>query len=81
MDLGMWAAVAAGCMVLAAVGWKLWIMKVDKATLERQIEELLIISDSLNRTEGRRARKIAWRDKSIGDLVRELPAVGAERDG
>lgn len=81
MDFGMLAVVAATSMVLAAVAWKLWILKLDKATLEQQIEELLVISDSLNRTEGRRARKIAWRDKSIGDLVRELPPVDAGRAG
>lgn len=82
MDFGMLAVVAVTCMALAAVvAWKLWILKLNKATLEQQIEELLVISDSLNRTEGRRARKIAWRDKSIGALVRELPPVDAGRAG
>jgi hypothetical protein len=71
-------AVAAACMVLAAVAWKLFMKRVDKALLERQIDELLIISDSLNRTEGRRARKIAWRDKTVGDLVREMRAIDVE---
>ena len=74
-------AVAAACMVLAAVVWKLFMRRMDKALLERQIDELLIISDSLNRTEGRRARQIAWRDKTIGDLVRELPPVDVEEAG
>jgi hypothetical protein len=63
------------------LGWKLFMLKLDKAVLEQQLEELLIISDSLNRTEGRRARKIAWRDKTIGDLVRELPPIDAEEAG
>jgi hypothetical protein len=71
-------AVAAVCLVLAAVVWKLWIFRLDKATLEAQIDDLLVISDSLNRTQGRRARQILWRDKTIGDLVREMRAVDAE---
>ena len=79
MDLTVWAVATAVCMAVVAVGWKLYMMKLDKEPLEQQIDELLIISDSLNRTEGRRARKIAWRDKSIGDLVRELPPVDVDR--
>jgi hypothetical protein len=74
MELMVWTVVCI-CLALMAVVWKLFIMTLNKKTLERQIEELLTLSDSLNRTEGRRARQIAWRDKTIGDLVRELPPV------
>jgi hypothetical protein len=35
----------------------------------------------LNRTQGRRARKIAWRGKTIGDLIRDLPPVDAREAG
>ena len=69
------------CAALAAIGWKLFILKLSKSSLDRQIDDLLTISDSLNRTQGRRAHKIAWRDKSIGDLVRAMQAAEAEEAG
>ena len=80
MNLAMWG-LAVLCALVTAIGWKLCMMKLSKATLEAQIDDLLIISDSLNRTHGRRARKILWREKSVGDLVREMRAMDAGEAG
>jgi hypothetical protein len=53
-------------------------MKARKVELEARIDDLLTISDSLNRTEGRRARKIAMRHASIGEIIRDIPGLDAE---
>lgn len=76
-------ALAAGgvCLVIGAVAWKLWILRLKKSTLKRQIDDLMTISDSLNRTEGRQARKVLWRDKTVGDLVREMNTLDADEAG
>ena len=79
MELAMLAAGAV--LVLAAATWKIWVLRLDRAQREAQLEDLLAISDSLNRTEGRRARKILWRDKTVGDLVREMRAIDSEKAG
>ena len=80
MMVVVWAAVVL-CVVLAAIVWKLWILRLDKASLQAQIDDLLTISDSLNRTQGRRARQVLWRDKTVGDLVREMRTLDAEEAG
>jgi hypothetical protein len=36
-------AMAAVCLVMAAVVWKLWILRLDKATLKAQIDDLQVI--------------------------------------
>jgi len=53
-------------------------MKARKVELEGRIEDLLTISESLNRTQGRRARKIAMRHASIGEIIRDLPGLDGE---
>jgi hypothetical protein len=72
-----WVCVAAG-VLLAWSWWKLRKMKTRKVELERRIEDLLVISDSLNRTQGRRARKITMRHASIGEIIRDIPGLEPE---
>jgi len=60
-------------------GWlKLYSLRRRRVELEERIEDLLTISDSLNRTEGRRAYRIAMRHATIGDVVRQIPPVEHE---
>ena len=66
----------AASMFLAWSWWKLRKMKALE--LERSIEDLLTISDSLNRTQGRRARKITMRHASIGEIIRDIPGLEPE---
>lgn len=71
--------VCGGASVLLAWSWwKLRKMKARKIELEGRIEDLLTISDSLNRTRGRRARKIAMRHASIGEIIRDIPGLDVE---
>jgi hypothetical protein len=65
-------------VLLAWSWWKLRRMKARKVELEGRIEDLLTISESLNRTQGRRARKIAMRHASIGEIIRDLPGLDGE---
>jgi len=67
---------AAASVLLAWSWWKLRKMKALE--LERSIEDLLTISDSLNRTQGRRARKITMRHASIGEIIRDIPGLEPE---
>jgi hypothetical protein len=64
--------------MLAWSWWKLRKIKARKVELEARIDDLLTISDSLNRTRGRRARKIAMRHASIGEIIRDIPGLDAE---
>jgi hypothetical protein len=73
----LWAGVAAGVLLVWG-WWKLRKMKARKVELERRIEDLLTISDSMNRTQGRRARKIAMRHASIGEIIRDIPGLEPE---
>jgi len=68
----------AASVLLAWSWWKLRKMKARKLELERSIEDLLTISDSLNRTQGRRARKISMRHASIGEIIRDIPGLEPE---
>jgi hypothetical protein len=69
----------AGVGFVVAMSWILmkWRAHVQ---LDRKLEELLIVSDSMNRTEGRRAYKILNRDATIGDIIRDLPPVESRAD-
>ena len=72
--VAVWVCVSAS--VLLAWSWlKLRKMKARKIELEGRIEDLLAISESLNRTQGRRARKIAMRHASIGEIIRDIPGL------
>ena len=75
--VAFWVCVAAS-VLLAWSWWKLRKMKTRKVELERRIEDLLVISDSLNRTQGRRARKITMRHASIGEIIRDIPGLEPE---
>ena len=75
--VAFWVCVAAS-VLLAWSWWKLRKMKTCKVELERRIEDLLVISDSLNRTQGRRARKITMRHASIGEIIRDIPGLEPE---
>jgi hypothetical protein len=75
MGSTFWVCVATSVM-LAWSWWKLRKMKARKVELEAR--NLLTISDSLNRTQGRRARKIAMRHASIGEIIRDIPGLDAE---
>ena len=77
MVSAFWVCVAAS-VLLAWSWWKLRKMKARKVELEGRIEDLLTISDSLNRTQGRRARKITMRHASIGEIIRDIPGLDAE---
>jgi hypothetical protein len=77
MASAYWVAVGI-CMFLAWSWWKLRKMKARKIELEGRIGDLLTISDSLDRTQGRRARKIAMRHASIGEIIREIPGLDAK---
>lgn len=77
MVSAFWVCVAAS-MLLGWSWWKLRKMKSRKIELERRIEDLLTISDSLNRTHGRRAHKITMRQASIGKIIREIPGLEPE---
>jgi hypothetical protein len=50
----------------------------SQGRVEARIDDLLTISDSLNRMQGRRARKIAMRHASIGEIIRDIPGLDAE---
>jgi hypothetical protein len=77
MVSAFWVCVGAS-VLLAWSWWKLRKMKARKRDLENRIEDLLTISDSLNRTQGRRARKITMRHATIGEIIRDIPALDAE---
>jgi hypothetical protein len=68
-------------VLLAWSWWTLRKMRARKVELEARIDDLLTISDSLNRTEGRRARRIAMRHASIGEIIRAIPGLDAEPQG
>jgi hypothetical protein len=71
--------VSVGTSVLLAWCWWKWRkMNARKRDLENRIEDLLTISDSLNRTQGRRARKITMRHATIGKIIRDIPALEPE---
>jgi hypothetical protein len=72
MGSTFWVCVGTSVM-LPWSWWKLRQMKARKVELEGRIDDLLTISDSLNRTQGRRARKIAMRHASIGEIIRDIP--------
>jgi len=74
MAWAFWVCVATS-VLLAWSWWKLRRMKARKVELEGRIEDLLTISESLNRTQGRRARKIAMRHASIGEIIRDIPGL------
>ena len=80
MTSAFWVCVVAS-VLLAWSWWKLRKMKARKVEMEGRIEDLLTISDSLNRTQGRRARKIAMRHASIGEIIRDIPELDAEPQG
>jgi hypothetical protein len=71
---------AATCLaiVLAVLAYCRGI-KRREAELQRRVDELLVISDSLNRTQGRRARKITMGQASIGQIIRQIPALEPEQ--
>ena len=72
-------ALTAGIVVLlAACWWKLRRLKDQKDELEDRIRELALITESLNRTQGRRARQVAWRSQSIRQVLRDIPGLDAE---
>jgi hypothetical protein len=77
MGSTFWVCVGTSVM-LAWSWWKLRKIKARKVELEARIDDLLTISDSLNRTRGRRARKIAMRHASIGEIIRDIPGLDAE---
>jgi hypothetical protein len=77
MGSAFWICVVAS-VVVAWSWWKLRKVKARKIELEGRIEDLLTISDSLNRTRGRRARKITMRHASIGDIIRDIPGLESE---
>ena len=77
MASAFWMCVGTS-VLLAWSWWKLRKMKARKIELEGRIEDLLTISDSLNRTQGRRARKIAMRHTSIGEIIRDIPGLDVE---
>ena len=77
MGSAFWICVAASVSV-AWAWWKLRKMKARKVEMEGRIEDLLTISDSLNRTQGRRARKITMRHASIGEIIKDIPGLEAE---
>jgi hypothetical protein len=80
MTSTFWVCVGTSAL-LAWSWWTLRKMKARKVELEARIDDLLTISDSLNRTEGRRARKIAMRHASIGEIIRDIPGLDAEPQG
>ena len=80
MASAFWVCVGTSAL-LAWSWWKVRKMKARKIELEARIDDLLTISDSLNRTEGRRARKIAMRHASIGEIIRDIPGLDAEGQG
>jgi hypothetical protein len=77
MGSTFWVCAGASVM-LAWSWWKLRKMKARKVELDARIDDLLTISDSLNRTHGRRARNIAMRHASIGEIIRDIPGLDAE---
>ena len=80
MVSAFWVCVGTS-LLLAWSWWMLRKMKARKIELEGRIDDLLTISDSLNRTQGRRARKIAMRHASIGEIIRDIPSLDAEPQG
>ena len=77
MTSAFWVCVGTS-VLLAWSWWKPRRMKARKAELEGRIEDLLTISDSLDRTQGRRARRVAMRHASIGEIIRDIPSVEVE---
>jgi hypothetical protein len=77
MASAFWVCVGTS-VLLAWSWWKLRKMKARKIELEGRIEDLLTIADSLNRTQGRRARRIAMRHASIGEIIRDIPNLDVE---
>jgi hypothetical protein len=77
MASAFWVCVGSS-VLLAWSWWRLRKMKARKIELEGRIEDLLTISDSLSRTQGRRARKIAMRHASIGEIIRDIPGLDIE---
>lgn len=77
MASAFWVCVGTS-VLLGWSWWKLRKMKARKIELEGRIEDLLTISDSLDRTQGRRARKIAMRHASIGEIIRDVPGLDVE---
>jgi hypothetical protein len=70
------ALLAGISILLAACGWKLRRLRDQKDDLEDRIWAL--ITESLNRTPGRRARQVAWRSQSIRQILRGIPGLDAE---
>jgi len=77
MAWAFWVCLATS-VLLAWSWWKFRRMKARKVELEGRIEDLLTISESLNRTQGRRARKIAMRHASIGEIIRDIRGLDGE---
>jgi hypothetical protein len=70
-------ALTAGISILlAACWWKLRRLRDQKDDIEDRIRAL--ITESLNRTQGRRARQVAWRSQSIRQILRDIPGLDAE---
>ena len=65
-------------MLLAACWWKLRRLRDQKDELEDRIRELALIAESVNPTQGRRARQVAWRSQSIRQVLRDIPGLDAE---
>jgi hypothetical protein len=63
-------------VLLAACWWKR--LRDQKDELEDRIRELALIAESMNPTQGRRARQVAWRSHSIRQILRDIPGVDAE---
>ena len=67
--------VCAGTSLLLAWSLKLRKVRARKVELVGRIEDFLTISDSLNRTQGRRAQKIVMSHASIGEIIRDIPGL------
>jgi hypothetical protein len=65
-------------VLLAACWWKLRRLRDQRDELEDRIRELALIAESMNPTQGRRARQVAWRSHSIRQILRDIPGVDAE---
>ena len=63
---------------MAACWWKLRRLGDQKDELEDRIRELALIAESMNPTQGRRARQVAWRSHSIRQVLRDIPGLDAE---
>lgn len=65
-------------VLLAACWWKLRRLRDQRDELEDRIRELALIAESMNPTQGRRARQVAWRSHSIRQVLRDIPGLDAE---